>query len=93
MDTLFGVRNNIVKRWKHIPRHKLPNPFEAQCDGGLQLVEALVVVPLHAEKLNMLPGLGASLVLGMGKSGGTACIVPLSQVQAEYQSCRAIEVL
>ena len=26
-------------------------------------VEALVAVPLHAEKLNMLPGLGALLVL------------------------------
>ena len=48
--------------------HKLPSPFKAQCDGGLRLalfrVEALVVVPLHAEKLHMLPGLGVLLVLG-----------------------------
>ena len=32
-------------------------------------VEALVAVPLHAEKLNVLPGLGALLVLGTGRSG------------------------
>ena len=61
----------------------------AQSDGGLQLalfrVEALVAVPLHAEKLNMLPGLGALLVLGTIRSDGTACTAPPCQVQAENQ--------
>ena len=37
LDTPFGAHDSIVKRWQHIPRQKLPNPFKAQCDGGLQL--------------------------------------------------------
>ena len=79
------------------PQAQVTKPIKAQCDGGLQLahsrVEALVAVPLHAEKLNVLPGLGALLVLGTGRSGGTACISPPGQVQAENQSWWAIEVL
>ena len=47
--------------------------FKVQTDGDLQLVlfrvEALVADPLLAEKLNMLPGFGALLVLGTGRSG------------------------
>ena len=73
LDPPFGARDNIVKRWEHIPGHKIPSPFNAPCNGGLQLalfrVQSLVVVPVHVEKLNMLPGPGARFVLGMGRSG------------------------
>ena len=68
-----------VGKWVKVARcpHCAKGAPEAQCDGGLQLalfrVEALVVVPLHAEKSNMLPGLAAFLVLGTGENGGTAC--------------------
>jgi len=58
---------------------------------GLQL--ALFRVEADAEKLAMLPRLGALLVLGTGRNGGAACIAPPSQVQAENQSWWAIEVL
>ena len=61
LDTSFGARDNIVKRREHVPRHKIPSPFKAQCGRGLQFAlfraEALVAVPLRAEKLNVLPGL------------------------------------
>ena len=61
-----------VKRRSHIPGHKIASPFKAQCDGGFQLalfkVEAHVAVLLHAEKLNMLPWLGALLVTGRSGS-------------------------
>ena len=82
LDTPFSVRDKILKQRFHIPRHKLPSPFKAQCDGGLESaffrVEALVVVPLYAEKLNMLPRLGALLILGTDRNGGNACISPPS---------------
>ena len=56
---------------QHILRLKITSPFKAQCKGGFQLApfreEAHVAVPLHAEKLNMLPGLGA--LPGTGRSG------------------------
>ena len=73
LDTPFVVRDSFAKQRYHIPRHNTPSPFKVQSDGGLQLalsrVEALVAVPLHAEKLNMLPGLRALLVVGTGRSG------------------------
>ena len=51
--------------------HEIPSPCKAQCAGDFHLtlfrVEALVAVPLHAEKMNMLPGIGA--FLGTGRSG------------------------
>ena len=71
MDTPFSARDDVVKRQQHIPRHKIPSPFKAQCDRGFQLalfgVEAPIAVPLHAENMNMLPGLEA--LLGMGRNG------------------------
>ena len=73
LETPFGARDHLAKQQQHIPRHKTPHPFKVQSDGGLQLaifsVEALVAVPLHAEKLNMLPGLGGLVVIGTCRSG------------------------
>ena len=66
LDTPIGACNNVVKRRYHIPRHKTPSPFKAQCDGGLQLalfrVEALVVVPLDG-----FPGGGGDLARSVTK--------------------------
>ena len=52
-----------------------PYPFNAESYGGLQFalfrVEALVGVPLQAEKMNMLLELGALLVLGRSRSSSS----------------------
>ena len=79
----------------------VPGPFKAQCNGGFQSalfrVEALVAVPLHAEKLNMLPGLGA--LLGTGRSGSPIRLRHIGDGrilmgrQIENRSWCAVEVL
>ena len=98
MGAPFGARNNVVKQQCHIPGHKIPSPFKAQCDGGFQLalfrVEALIAVQLHVEKLNILPGLGA--LLGTGRSGSPVPLwgrTDLIRQQVDNQSWWAIEVL
>ena len=86
------MRDNIAKRPEHIPRHKTPSPFTAQSDGGLQLalfrVEALVAVVLHVEKLNVLPGLEALLVLSTGRTGSPILLRDLWDGQCLYRTSR-----
>jgi hypothetical protein len=53
-------------------------------------VEALVAVPLHAEKLNMLPGLGALFVLGTGRSGSPIRLTHLQDTQIGWDSTVSI---
>ena len=81
--------------------HKITSPFKAQFDGGLQLAllrgEALVAVTLHAEKLNVLPGLGPFLFLAWAEvaaqSGSGTFGMDRFDGSAQNQPWGAIEVL
>ena len=88
--TCHSVRATILRNGgntslgtKH-PAHSKYKAMEASIQRFS--VEALVAVPLHPEKLNMLPGLGALLVLGTGRSGSLISLKDLWERHRLYST-------
>ena len=73
-STMYGIVTQSRERREEGQEngHKIPSPFQGRRDGDFPVarlrVEAVVAVPLHAEKLNILSGSGA--LLGTGRSNG-----------------------